>query len=198
MSSVVLATAFGGPDVLAVADEPAPEPGPGEARIEVRAAGVNPVDWKAYSGMFGADPSALPMRLGAEAAGVVAAAAPDAVGPAGPVRAGDEVIAFRAPGSYAAELVVPATALVPKPAALGWPQAAGLLLAGVAAGVRQPGLPASRGSRRAPGHHDRPRHRQARPDPLTGPYAGNDYKWLHGTQPPHLHYLRRPVRRRAR
>jgi NADPH:quinone reductase len=133
MSAVVIATAFGGPEVLSVVDQPAGQPGPGEARIQVRAAGVNPVDWKQYSGQMGADPSRLPMRLGAEAAGVVTAAGPDAVGPAGPVQAGDEVIAFRAPGAYAADLVVPASALVPKPAALPWAEASGLMLTGVTA-----------------------------------------------------------------
>jgi NADPH:quinone reductase len=131
MPSVVLATAFGGPEVLTIADEPAREAGPGEARIEVRAAGVNPADWKSYSGAFGTDPAALPMRLGAEAAGVVIAAGPDASGPAGPVMAGQEVIAYRAPGAYATELVLPAQALVPKPPALSWPQAAGLMVGGV-------------------------------------------------------------------
>ncbi len=133
MPALVMATAFGGPGVLTVTDEPTPEPGPGEARIEVRAAGVNPVDYKTYSGAYGGDPARLPIRPGAEAAGVVSAAGPDAVGPAGPVQAGDEVIAFRAPGAYAAELVVPAQALVPKPAALDWAQAASLMLAGVTA-----------------------------------------------------------------
>ena len=133
MSAVVIATAFGGPEVLSVVDQPAGEPGPGEARIQVRAAGVNPVDWKQYSGRLGADPSRLPMRLGAEAAGVVTVASPDAAGPAGTVRAGDEVIAFRAPGAYAADLVVPASALVPKPAALPWAEASGLMLTGVTA-----------------------------------------------------------------
>jgi NADPH:quinone reductase-like Zn-dependent oxidoreductase len=43
------------------------------------------------------------------------------------------VIAFRAPGAYAAELVVPASVLVPKPAALDWAQAAGLMVTGVTA-----------------------------------------------------------------
>src|ERR1022692_143229 len=133
MPLAVIATAFGGPDVLAVIDEPVPEPGPGEARIEIRAAGVNPIDYKAYSGMFGTDPSQLPMRLGSEAAGVVTAAGPDAVGPAGPVAVGDEVIAFRASGAYDAGLVVRAGALVPKPAALDWAQAGGLMLTGVTA-----------------------------------------------------------------
>jgi NADPH:quinone reductase-like Zn-dependent oxidoreductase len=73
MAPVVIATAFGGPEVLSVADQPTAEPGPGEARIEVRAAGVNPIDAKAYSGAFGSDPARLPLRLGAEAAGVVTA-----------------------------------------------------------------------------------------------------------------------------
>ena len=133
MPSVVIATAYGGPEVLSVTDQPVAEPGPGEARIEVRAAGVNPIDYKVYSGAFGTDPSKLPMRLGSEAAGVVTAAGPGAAGPAGPIAPGDEVIAYRAPGAYAAELTVPASALVPRPAALDWAQAAGLMLTGATA-----------------------------------------------------------------
>ena len=133
MSSVVIATAFGGPEVLSVADEPVPEPGPGQARVRVRAVGVNPIDWKVYSGAFGADPARLPIRLGSEAAGVVTAIGPDAAGPAGPIAVGDEVIAFRVSGAYAAELVASAQALVPKPPALDWAQAAGLMLAGTTA-----------------------------------------------------------------
>ena len=133
VASVVIAAGYGGPEVLSVIDEPTPGPGPGEARIEVRAASVNPIDYKVYSGAFGADPARLPIRLGSEAAGVVTAVGPDAAGPAGPVAVGDEVIAFRAPGAYAAELVAPAQAVVPKPAALDWAQAAGLMLTGVTA-----------------------------------------------------------------
>jgi NADPH:quinone reductase len=135
MSAVVIATAFGGPEVLSVVDQPAGEPGPGQARIQVRAAGVNPVDWKQYSGRMGSDPARLPLRLGAEAAGVVTAVGPAAASPdaAGPVQVGDEVIAFRAPGAYAAELVVPVDALVPKPATLDWAPASGLMLTGVTA-----------------------------------------------------------------
>jgi len=133
MPSVVIATAYGGPEVLSVVDQPAGEPGPGEALLAIRAAGVNPVDVKAYSGAFGTDPAQLPIRLGGEAAGVVTAVGPDAVGPVGPIAAGDEVIAFRASGAYAAELVIPAQALVPKPAALDWAQAGGLMLTGVTA-----------------------------------------------------------------
>lgn len=133
MPSVVIAASYGGPEVLSVVDEPAGEPGPGEARIQVRAAGVNPVDYKVYSGAYGRDPASLPIRPGLEAAGVVAQVGPGATGPAGPVRAGDEVITYRAAGAYASELIVPAQSLVPKPAALDWAQAAGLMLAGVTA-----------------------------------------------------------------
>ncbi|HEY4464261.1 MAG TPA: NADP-dependent oxidoreductase [Streptosporangiaceae bacterium] len=133
MAPVVIAPAYGGPDVLSVVDEPAPEPGPGEARIEVRAAGVNPADYKSYNGMFGTDPARLPVRLGLEAAGVVTVVGADATGPAGPISPGDEVIAFRASGAYAAELVVPAQSLVPKPAGLDWAQASGLMVTGATA-----------------------------------------------------------------
>ena len=133
MSRIVVATAYGGPEVLAVTDEPLPAPGPGEARIKVRACGVNPVDYKMYSGSFGSDPSRLPLRLGLEAAGEVIAVGPDAIGPAGPAAVGDEVIAYRIAGGYAAELVVRAPALVPKPANLGWAEASGLMLAGATA-----------------------------------------------------------------
>jgi NADPH:quinone reductase len=133
MSAVVIATAYGGPDVLEIANQAPGEPGPGQALIEIRAAGVNPVDAKVYSGAFGTDPARLPLRLGSEASGVVAAVGPGAAGPAGPIGVGDEVIAYRAPGAYAEELVVPASALVPKPDTLDWAQAAGLMVAGATA-----------------------------------------------------------------
>lgn len=130
---VVVASAYGGPEVLSVIDEAVPEPGPGQVRIAVRAAGVNPFDQKVYSGAFGTNPGNLPLRLGLEAAGVVTAVGDHATGPAGPVEVGDEVIAYRAPGAYATELVVPASSVVPKPANLSWEQAGGLMLAGVTA-----------------------------------------------------------------
>ncbi|WSQ13719.1 NADP-dependent oxidoreductase [Streptomyces sp. NBC_01231] len=133
MSDVVVAGAYGGPEVLSVIDEAVPEPGPGQVRIAVRAAGVNPFDQKVYSGVFGTDPAKLPLRLGAEAAGVVTAVGAQASGPAGPVEVGDEVIAYRASGAYAAELVVPASSVVPKPAGLSWEEAGGLMAAGATA-----------------------------------------------------------------
>lgn len=133
MTTTVVATGFGGPDVLAVTDVPVGEPGPGQVLLGIRAAGINPIDYKMYSGAFGADPSQLPMRLGMEASGVVAAVGADADGPAGTVRPGDEVIAYPIQGAYAAQAVVPASSVVPKPAALSFEEAAGLMLTGATA-----------------------------------------------------------------
>src|SRR2546423_11910721 len=59
---------FGGPEVLEIVDLPDPHPGPGQVRIAVRAAGVNPSDWKKREGLM--DPE-LPQTVGYEAAGVV-------------------------------------------------------------------------------------------------------------------------------
>jgi len=59
---------FGGPEVLEIVDLPDPHPGPGQVRIAVRAAGVNPSDWKKREGLM--DPE-LPQTMGYEAAGVV-------------------------------------------------------------------------------------------------------------------------------
>jgi NADPH:quinone reductase-like Zn-dependent oxidoreductase len=133
MASVVVATAYGGPEVLSVIEQPVGAPGPDEARIVVRAAGVNPIDYKMYSGAFGADPARLPMPLGSEVSGVVAEVGTEAVGPVGPIKPGDEVIGYRVSGGYASELIAPAQSLVPKPANLDWAQAAGLMLTGVTA-----------------------------------------------------------------
>lgn len=106
-----------------------PDPGPGEVTIAVRAAGVNPFDYKFYSGAFGTDPSKLPLRPGLEVAGVVTAVGADAVGPAGPVSVGDEVIA-QVSGGYVTALTTSAARVVPKPADVDWKQAAGVLSVG--------------------------------------------------------------------
>jgi NADPH:quinone reductase-like Zn-dependent oxidoreductase len=133
MSRHVVATAYGGPEVLKLESEELPDPGPGQALIEVRAAGVNPYDWKSYSGRFGSDPEKLPIRIGSEASGIVVAVGPDTSGPAGPVSAGDEVIVYRASGAYAERLLVSGDIVIPKPDELSFEQAAGLMLTGVTA-----------------------------------------------------------------
>ncbi|MCE3033329.1 MULTISPECIES: NADP-dependent oxidoreductase [unclassified Streptomyces] len=63
---------FGGPDVLRLTDAEEPHAGPGRIRIAVRAAGVNPVDWRIREGQkLGAHPTELPSGVGLDAAGVV-------------------------------------------------------------------------------------------------------------------------------
>ncbi|MFI0501612.1 NADP-dependent oxidoreductase [Streptomyces albogriseolus] len=63
---------FGGPDVLRLIDAEKPHAGPGEIRVAVRAAGVNPVDWRIREGqMRPALPASLPAGVGRDAAGVV-------------------------------------------------------------------------------------------------------------------------------
>jgi NADPH:quinone reductase len=133
MSRVVVAPSYGGPEVLALVDQPDRPPGTGEAVLEVRAAGVNPADWKSYGGEWGTDPSRLPLRVGSEASGVVVEVGEGAAGPAGPLAVGDEVIGYRVTGGYADRLVAPAASLVPKPDGLTWEQAGGLMLTGATA-----------------------------------------------------------------
>ncbi|HKS49622.1 MAG TPA: NADP-dependent oxidoreductase [Amycolatopsis sp.] len=107
-----------------------PAPGTGQVVIQVRAAGVNPIDYKRYSGAFGSDPAMLPMPVGLEVAGVITAVGEEAAGPAGPLAVGDEVVAFSVTGGYATEVVADAAVVVPKPPEVSWETASGLLLAG--------------------------------------------------------------------
>ncbi|NYH55332.1 NADPH:quinone reductase-like Zn-dependent oxidoreductase [Nocardiopsis arvandica] len=63
---------FGGPDVLHLTDAEEPHAGPGQVRIAVRAAGVNPIDWRVREGqILKAHPIELPAGVGLDAAGVV-------------------------------------------------------------------------------------------------------------------------------
>ncbi|WP_020108615.1 NADP-dependent oxidoreductase [Nocardia sp. 348MFTsu5.1] len=127
MTRVAVATAFGGPEVIAIVDEQLAEPAAGQVLVEVKAIGVNPIDYKLYSGAFGSDVSTLPLHLGNEASGVVVAVGGAAQGRGGPVSVGDEVIVKGVGGVYAEKVLVPAEAVLPKPAELDWESAAGLL-----------------------------------------------------------------------
>jgi NADPH:quinone reductase-like Zn-dependent oxidoreductase len=65
-------TKYGGPEVLEWTEAPEPHAGPGQVRISVRAATVNPIDWKTLSGaLSGGQPMAGTGYLGFDAAGVV-------------------------------------------------------------------------------------------------------------------------------
>lgn len=139
MSRIVRPTAYGSPDVLAVVEVPIPQPGPGQVAVQVRAAGVNPIDWKLYSGAFhkiddkhrddaGVDLAALP-KIGLECAGIVTAVGADV----SDVQVGDHVIVYPVAAAYADYVIAPVSSLIAKPAALDWPQAGALMLAGTTA-----------------------------------------------------------------
>ena len=118
---------FGSPEVMELAELPDPHPGPGQIRIAVRAAGVNPIDWKMRSGARGGD---LPQTTGREVAGVV-----DELGDGvTDVAVGDEVFGFAAGGGGAAELALSGD-YAPIPPSLDFATAAGLPVA-VETGVR--------------------------------------------------------------
>ena len=109
---------FGGPEVLEIVDLPDPHPGPGQVRIAVRAAGVNPSDWKKREGLM--DPE-LPQTIGHEAAGVV-----DELGEGvADAAVGDRVFGLSAEGAAQAELAVLSN-YAPIPPSLDFPGAAAL------------------------------------------------------------------------
>lgn len=126
-----IATGFGGSEVLALREVEVPPPGPGEVTVEIRACGMNPADYKHFGP--GQDPGLLPLTVGYEAAGVIAALGAGTGIATGGGGVGDEVIAFQILGGYASAITVPAGDVFAKPATLSFAQAANLLLAGTTA-----------------------------------------------------------------
>jgi len=61
MVKAVCFSRFGGPEVLEIVDLPDPHPGPGQVRIAVRAAGINPSNWKKRTGLMDGE---LPQTMG--------------------------------------------------------------------------------------------------------------------------------------
>jgi NADPH:quinone reductase-like Zn-dependent oxidoreductase len=92
-------TEFGGPEVLQLVEVPDPHPAARQIRVQVRAVGVNPADWKFRRGAFGGD---LPRRTGHEVAGIV-----DEVGDGvTDARVGDQVFGFALDAAGAAEFAL--------------------------------------------------------------------------------------------
>jgi len=116
-------------EVLEFIDVEVPAPQVGEVTLAVRAAGMNPADYKHLARVQ----SGFPLGIGYEVAGVITALGPDTRIASGGGAVGDEVLAFRVTGGYASELTVPAADVFAKPANLSFPQAANLLLAGTTA-----------------------------------------------------------------
>lgn len=126
---------YGGTEVLAQTQRPTPKVSPGAVLIRVKAAGVNPVDWKIMSGgLDGLMDVNFPVIPGWDVAGVV-----EAVGFDTPdFKVGDEVYSYgrrdTVQGGTFAELVaLPAAIVAHKPGSLSWEQAAALPLTGLTA-----------------------------------------------------------------
>ncbi|WBO64592.1 NADP-dependent oxidoreductase [Streptomyces camelliae] len=127
-------TEFGGPEVLRVLDLPLPEAGPGEVRIRVHAAAVNPVDTLVRRGIAFVSDAEPPYVPGMDAAGVVEQIGE---GAGTGLSVGDHVMAVAVVsgtrGAYAEHLVVPAESVVRVPAGTTGVEAATLPMNGLTA-----------------------------------------------------------------
>ena len=104
---------------LTVQVRPVPWPGAGEVLIKVRAAGVNPVDWKSA-------PRRLGMVPGTDVSGTIDTLGEGVTG----WKVGDQVLGFaRQSGSYAEYAVIPVTSLAHRPKSMNFEQAAGVPIA---------------------------------------------------------------------
>ncbi len=117
---------LGGPEVLRLEEVATPEPGPGQARVKVAAAGVNFIEVYQRKGQY---KMALPYTPGSEGAGVV-----DALGPGtDALKVGDRVAWAQQPGSDAQYVIVDPARVVLAPEGIGLEQAAAVMLQGMTA-----------------------------------------------------------------
>ena len=122
----IVAREFGGPEVLTLAEQSDPRPGPGEIRVRVHAAGVNPYDTYMRAGGYAITPE-LPYTPGADAAGVIDELGDGVTG----VRAGDRVyiggtVKNRAYGAYASMVLCHPHQVHPLPERLSFAQGAAI------------------------------------------------------------------------
>ena len=142
MPKAYVFTRYGGPETEALVEVDRPVPGPGQVLVAVRAAGVNPVDWKQRTGYRRPGETGtreFPAVFGNEVSGVV-----EGVGDGAEAFAvGDEVFGRPVAGGYAEYALLSVDLIARKPAALSFVDAATLPVAAVTAydGVRQLGLP---------------------------------------------------------
>ncbi|SDD26885.1 NADPH:quinone reductase [Ruegeria marina] len=122
----IRAHAFGGPETLVLDEIPAPEPGPGQVLIEMKAAGVNPADTYMLTGNYAITPD-LPYIPGGDCAGVVATVGPQVE----KFAPGDRVFVSAAlgrdlSGCYAEYVLRPAENILPLPENVGFAEAAAI------------------------------------------------------------------------
>ena len=119
----VLCKEWGPAERLVVEDIPARDPGPGEVRVRVRAAGVNFPDVLIIQKKYQVQP-ALPFSPGSEAAGEVISVGAGVTH----VKAGDAVMAYAGVGCFAEEVIAPADKVMPIPAGMSFETAAAFTL----------------------------------------------------------------------
>lgn len=127
MTKMLVFTEFGGPETQEFVDQDFPAPKGAQVAIQVKAAGVNPADWKIRTGQMG-DHWQLPAPMGREAAGIVTAIGEKVEDFA----VGDEVLGLAATGhgTFAEHTVLNANQIVAKPEELSFADAAALPVAG--------------------------------------------------------------------
>jgi NADPH2:quinone reductase len=116
----------GGPEALSYEDIPQPEPGPGEIRLKVEAAGINFIDIYYRTGQY---KTSLPVTPGSEGAGIIDAVGPDVT----EFQPGDRAAFAMSLGSYAEYVTVPVNKVVLVPASVETRLAAAVLLQGMTA-----------------------------------------------------------------
>ena len=115
---------YGGPEVMRLDDVPVPQPGAGQVLVRVRAASVNPIDWKMRRGLLaGIFPLTFPRTLGRDCAGELA----------GRLVAG--VADPRGEGTHAEYALLPEAATAPVPVGMDAAEAASLCVAGLSAWI---------------------------------------------------------------
>ncbi len=119
-------TETGGPEVMQVVEAPVPEPGPGQVRISVAAAGLNFIDTYFRSGTY---PGELPMGIGHECAGTVTALGDGVDG----LAVGDQVVTAGTKGAYAEQCLAPAAQVFTLPDGIDLEVAAAAALQGLTA-----------------------------------------------------------------
>ncbi|MBL0123493.1 MAG: NADPH:quinone oxidoreductase family protein [Betaproteobacteria bacterium] len=120
----VVCSQWGGPETLAIEDIASPEPGPGEVKIRVHAAGVNFPDVLIIQKKYQLQPP-LPFSPGAEIAGEVISVGEGV----NHLKAGDRVVSLCGIGGFAEEAIAPAAATMPMPPGVPYERAAVFSLA---------------------------------------------------------------------
>jgi NADPH:quinone reductase len=125
MVAAVRVHKFGGPEVLTLEDIAVAAPGAGQVRVKQHAIGINYTDVYSRTGLY-PPPAGFPFVVGSEAAGEVVDVGPGVT----EFKRGDRV-AYVSPGCYTAERLVPADRVVKLPDAIGYEQAAAMMLKGM-------------------------------------------------------------------